>query len=67
MKYAIIAAAFAIAAPLGISAQAEPVKGSDALKVEATKGDAVQKIWWHNRWRSHYRWGSGRRWRRHRY
>jgi hypothetical protein len=44
MKYAILAASFAIAASFGSSAQAAPV-ALGGLKLEAITGDAVQKVW----------------------
>jgi hypothetical protein len=68
MKYAILAAAFTATVSFGLSAQAEP-RLPDTLKVEAGTSSSVQKVDWHNRWRSHHRWGSGRgwhnRWRSH--
>jgi hypothetical protein len=64
MKYAIIAAAFAVTASSGLSAQAAP-SPSDALKFEATTSGSVQKVWydrngyWHDGygWRRCWHWG----------
>jgi hypothetical protein len=64
MKYAILAASFAIAASFGSSAQAAPV-ALGGLKLEAITGDAVQKVWHCRRWSGG--WGCGRGWRRDRY
>jgi hypothetical protein len=52
MKYAILAAAFAVTASFGLSAQAVPLYSS-ASKLEITNIDAVQKVWWdgYRRWR----------------
>ncbi len=42
-----------VAAPAG---QAAPVNNT-VLK-QLTDMDSVTQVGWHNRWRSHYRWGS---------
>jgi hypothetical protein len=65
MKYAILAAAFAVTASFGLSAQAAPLSSS-VLKLERTKPAAVQKVWWdgYRRWherREIRRDGYGRR------
>lgn len=57
MKYAL-ALMLALGALFGVSAQAATVSEPATIQSEvATKG-AVQKVYWHNRWRSHHRWGS---------
>jgi hypothetical protein len=54
MKYAILAAAFAVTVSFGLSAHAAPISSS-ALKFEASRSDAVQQVGWDSRHRWHGR------------
>jgi hypothetical protein len=54
MKYAILAAAFAVTVSFGLPAQAAPLTSS-ASKLEVTKAASVQKVWWDGSHRWHGR------------
>ncbi|HZV21109.1 MAG TPA: hypothetical protein VE986_06145 [Hyphomicrobiales bacterium] len=61
MRYAIMAAAFAAAVSYGTAAHAAPTDFG-ALKLEASKDSAIQKVWHCRYWSGG--WGCGRyRWR----
>ena len=60
MKYALIIGAV-LASFWTVSVEAASVS-VPAVSAEAAKASAAQEIgFWHNRWRSHHRWGSRRR------
>jgi hypothetical protein len=59
MKKIMFAAALASAALFGLSVQAAPLTSpASVVETQAATGDAVQKVWYHGRHRSHWRWGS---------
>jgi hypothetical protein len=59
MKKIMFAAAVASATLFGLSVQAAPLTSpASVVETQAAAGDAVQKVWYHNRYRSHGRWGS---------
>jgi hypothetical protein len=75
MKKYLLAIVVAFGALFGLSVQAAPVS-FNAAAVQNQVPSGVEKVWhcrhwsggwgcgggggWHNRWRSHHRWGSGR-------
>jgi hypothetical protein len=71
MKKYMLAVSIASGALFALSAQAAPLSSQPSVvKTEVATGDAVQKVWWHGRYRSHWRWGSrgwgwGWGWHRH--
>jgi|GEM_PF-3837170 len=72
MKYLSIAALAAAGFLAVSSANATPASIDAGSVAQSSKSD-VQNVWWHggwhNRWRSHHRWGSHggwhNRWRSH--
>ena len=75
MKKYLLAVAIASGTLFGLSAQAAPLS-PDTASVQHAVTSGVEKVWhcrhwsggwgcgggWHSRYRSHWRWGSRRRW-----
>ena len=61
MKKFALAIAIASGALFAVSAQAAPLASNTAAVEQVTQDSAVTKVW-HNRGRSHWRWGSRGGW-----
>ncbi len=64
-KFAYLAAALVLSGGAmlftGQSASAAPV-GATPMQTTETGNTITQKVGWHSRWRSHWRWGSRGHW-----